>query len=76
MLAGQKIYIRVRLEQLPRPMIKRTYRATLFALYQMSIILGILLLPVALAARQAGISIPLHQLVDSLGEAYDDAQVK
>jgi len=48
-------------------------RATLFALYQMSIILGILLLPVALLAQRGGVNIPIGDLVDRLGRAYENA---
>lgn len=48
-------------------------RATLFALYQTSILLGILLLPVALLARRGGVTIPIGRLVDRLGRAYENA---
>jgi hypothetical protein len=45
-------------------------RATLFALYQFSIVLGILLLPLALLARRAGVALPVHRLIERLGDAY------
>ncbi|WP_458204798.1 hypothetical protein [Haladaptatus sp. NG-SE-30] len=48
-------------------------RATLFALYQMSVLTGILLLPVALVARRVGVPIPMHRIVQSLEQAYDEA---
>jgi hypothetical protein len=48
-------------------------RLALFALYQTTVVLGILLLPVALLARRAGINLPLGRLVGALGEAYENA---
>ena len=57
-----------------KPMIAPIRRATLFALYQLSIVLGILLLPLAILARQGGITIPVHRLVDTLGRAYRDGK--
>ncbi len=52
-------------------MIQRAYRATLFALYQLSIAAGILLLPLALTVRRFGVSIPAHRVVKSLESAYE-----
>jgi hypothetical protein len=46
-------------------------RAALFALYQLSLLLGVLLLPVALAASRIGLHLPFGDLVERLGEAYD-----
>jgi hypothetical protein len=46
-------------------------RAGLLALYQLTVTVGILLMPVALLVRRAGISLPLRSLVDRLGTAYD-----
>jgi hypothetical protein len=54
-------------------MIDGAYKASLFALYQLSIATGIVLMPLALAMRQLGVSLPLHRLVESLGRAYDEA---
>jgi hypothetical protein len=54
-------------------MIDRAYAASLFALYQLSIATGIVLMPLALAMRQLGVSLPIHRLVASLGTAYDEA---
>lgn len=54
-------------------MIDRAHRATLFALYQLSIALGILLLPIALAANRVGLRLPLHRLVEGLGSRYEAA---
>lgn len=51
-------------------MIHRIYRATLLALYQLSIVLGIALLPVALVANRAGFHLPVGRLVERLGDSY------
>jgi hypothetical protein len=56
-------------------MAKRLYRGGLFALYQLSLVLGILFLPLALGLRQVGVSLPFHRMVDRLGSAYDQARV-
>ncbi len=52
----------------------RVYRATLFALYQFSIAIGIVAMPIALAARQAGFTLPINRLLMRIGEAYENAQ--
>lgn len=52
-----------------------TYRATLFALYQLTLLAGIVLLPLALLAGRAGIRLPIGRAVEALGEAYEDAAV-
>jgi hypothetical protein len=54
-----------------RQMVSPLYRGIVFALYQLSIVLGIALLPLALAARRVGISLPLGRLVSRLGAAYE-----
>lgn len=51
-------------------------RATLFALYQMTVMAGILLLPVAVLARRAGIPIPLHRVMGALERAYRNVERK
>ncbi|GAB3664029.1 hypothetical protein GCM10028856_02500 [Halopiger thermotolerans] len=55
-------------------MISRVYRATMFALYQLCIVVGILAMPLAIAARQAGLSLPLHRLLENVEDAYEAAQ--
>ncbi len=55
-------------------MISRVYHATLFALYQLCIALGIVMMPLAIAARQAGIRIPIHKLLETVGTAYENTQ--
>jgi chloramphenicol O-acetyltransferase len=52
-------------------MATRLYRASVFALYQFSIALGITLLPVAIVANRAGVPIPVGRLVERLGEAHE-----
>lgn len=54
-------------------MIPLLERAALYALYQLSIALGILLLPVALLLQRAGITLPIHKVVERLDEAYANA---
>ena len=49
-------------------------RTTLFALYQSSVALGIMLMPIALLMRRTvGISIPLHRVLQVTARAYDRA---
>ena len=54
-------------------MASRPYTATVFALYQLSVLLGIVLLPIALAARRAGIPLPLDRIIGRLHTAYEQA---
>ena len=46
-------------------------RATVFVLYQLSLLVGIALLPIALAMRRIGVVLPVHRVVDRLETAYD-----
>ncbi|ADD06902.1 uncharacterized protein Nmag_3352 [Natrialba magadii ATCC 43099] len=55
-------------------MISRVYHATLFALYQLCIMVGIVAMPLAIAARQAGVTLPVHRLIDTVENAYEGAQ--
>jgi len=52
----------------------RMQRATVFVLYQLSLLAGIVLLPVALAMRRVGVSLPVHRLVDRLETAYEHSK--
>ena len=54
-------------------MIDRAHRATLFALYELSIALGIVMLPLAMAANRVGLRLPIHRIVDGLGSKYEAA---
>lgn len=55
-------------------MTSRVHRAMLFALYQLCLVAGIAAMPVAIAARQAGVTLPVHRVLASVGEAYESAQ--
>lgn len=55
-------------------MISRAYHATLFALYQLCIVIGIVAMPLAIAARQAGLTFPIHRLIETVEGAYESAQ--
>lgn len=55
-------------------MFQRLQRLALFALYQSAIALGIVMLPIALAANRAGLTLPLHRLVERTGNAYANAR--
>ncbi|WP_165875189.1 hypothetical protein [Natrarchaeobius chitinivorans] len=55
-------------------MITRAYHATLFALYQLCIVIGIVAMPLAIAARQAGITLPIHRLLANVEQAYETSQ--
>jgi hypothetical protein len=52
---------------------ERVYRATLLVLYQLTLLAGIVLMPVAMAARRAGLRLPIHRAVRRVGEQYDQA---
>lgn len=53
-------------------MIETTYRVGLLALYQFAVFVGILLMPLALLARRAGITLPIGQVVETLDNAYTE----
>ena len=55
-------------------MASRLYQALVLATYQISIALGIMLLPVALLAQRAGIPLPIGRLVERLGKAYNELE--
>jgi hypothetical protein len=46
-------------------------RAGAFAAYQLTLVLGIVLMPLALFARRLGVTIPLGDLVAAMGRTYD-----
>ena len=54
-------------------MIDSMQRTTLFALYQLTLALGIALMPVALLVRRVGITLPVGRLIQTTGEAYEAA---
>ncbi|MFB6202295.1 MAG: hypothetical protein ABEI98_09815 [Halorhabdus sp.] len=47
------------------------YRASVFVLYQLSLLVGILLLPIAIGLRRVGLSLPIDRVIERLGNAYD-----
>ncbi len=54
-------------------MASRPYTAALFVLYQLSLLAGILLFPLAVLTRQVGFELPVHRVVSWLGAAYEQA---
>lgn len=52
---------------------ERAYRATLLVLYQLSLLVGIVAMPLALVADRLGFDLPLHRAVERLGEKYKQA---
>ncbi|CCQ34627.1 hypothetical protein HTIA_2520 [Halorhabdus tiamatea SARL4B] len=40
-------------------------------MYQVTLLVGIMLLPVALVARRIGVGFPYHRFLGSLKDAYD-----
>jgi len=57
-------------------MIDSLQRTTTFALYQLTLALGIALMPVALLVRRVGITLPLDQLIRTTSEAYEAASAE
>ena len=49
------------------------HRVGLAVLYQVTLLVGIVLLPVALVARRIGVGVPYHRFLESLKGAYDRA---
>ena len=54
-------------------MIETTYRTGLLVAYQFAVFVGILMMPVAILARQAGVTLPIGRLVQRLDDAYTRA---
>ncbi len=55
-------------------MIDRLRRYALFALYQMTVVVGIAMLPLAVALDKVGVTLPVHRLVAAVGGALDTAR--
>jgi hypothetical protein len=49
----------------------RLHSGLLFALYQMSLMLGIALMPVAFVTSRLGFTLPVHRMVDRFSAAYE-----
>jgi hypothetical protein len=54
-------------------MISKLYRMSLLALYQLTVALGILVMPLAMLARRAGLRLPIHRIVEAADRAYENA---
>jgi hypothetical protein len=52
----------------------RLRRAVLLTLYQFSLLAGVLLLPLALAARRVGVTVPFDRVIQRLDAALDDTE--
>jgi hypothetical protein len=52
-------------------MIQRAYRTSLLVLYQLTVVVGILAMPLALAARRVGLTVPVRPVVQGVGDAYE-----
>lgn len=53
-------------------MASRLHRVTVAAAYQLSLLAGIVLMPIALVARQLGVPMPIDRVLRRLGEAWAD----
>lgn len=54
-------------------MIHAMHRGVTFVLYQLTLMLGILMMPVALFTRRLGVTLPVNRIVDAAGTAYERA---
>lgn len=54
-------------------MANTAYRATVFILYQISLLIGIALLPLGLVAEKIGVPFPLGKMFDRIDAAYERA---
>jgi hypothetical protein len=54
-------------------MTSRIRATALFAAYQLTVAVGILLLPLAILARQAGLRLPLDRVLARLDRAHAEA---
>ena len=63
---------------LPSPreviMAARLHTAAIFALYQLTLLAGIVLLPVAMVTERFGLRLPIDRAVDGLNEAYEQSR--
>ncbi len=50
---------------------ERLYRVTLLAMYQLTLLVGIALLPVALVTERIGLRLPIDRVVVNLKESYE-----
>jgi hypothetical protein len=52
-------------------MAPRLYTAALFALYQLTLLAGILMMPLALLTQRVGLRLPIDAAVATLNDAYE-----
>lgn len=57
-------------------MLARLRSIVLFALYQLLIVTGILLLPVGVLVQQLGLSFPFHRAIQWCGDAHAHARAE
>jgi hypothetical protein len=55
-------------------MIDRFTRAVTFALYQFTIALGIIMLPVAILTQRLGLTLPVHRVVQAVDTLHRGSQ--
>ena len=51
-------------------MLADLHRGTTFLLYQLTLLFGILAMPVALGARRLGLTLPVRRLIESAERTY------
>jgi hypothetical protein len=68
----RKTYIPPSWSKQLHPMIERLTSLAAFAAYQSTVVLGIALLPLALAARRLGVTVPVHRLIERMKSAYQN----
>jgi len=71
--SGQDLYILPVDQGRVSTMASRPYRALVAAAYQLCLAVGILAMPVALAAGKLGLRVPIDRLVRRLRDAYETA---
>ena len=68
----RKTYIPPSWSKQLHPMFERLTSLAAFAAYQSTVVLGIALLPLALAARRLGVTLPVHRLIERTESAYQN----
>ncbi|MGM0606663.1 MAG: hypothetical protein ACQETB_13460 [Halobacteriota archaeon] len=54
-------------------MIESATRLTMFTLYQLTVALGIVMLPIAVVARHVGVNLPIRNAIEATETAYHNA---
>ncbi|MFB6096392.1 MAG: hypothetical protein ABEJ74_03275 [Haloferacaceae archaeon] len=57
-------------------MINTPYRVSTYVLYQLTLLVGIVMMPVALLARRLGLRLPIRNLIEATGRAYENASAR